>query len=199
MTFLTFDTETTALRPGQICQLAYIVDDGGNAFGRSLFFAVDEMSASSEAVHGFSVECLARLSGGKRFADHIDEVERDFSRADVLAGHNVAADLRFLRTEFERAGRRLPECRSFCTMNAFTRVMMLTRAFPKGYPKPPKLTELTQYLGITDERVRVAARTLFGDGETAHDARYDAAATYLCIRGGIEKGLIDSSLFKCGA
>ena len=45
MKILMFDTETTGLRPGQICQLSYIVIDNSTkpykVYGKNFFFSVD--------------------------------------------------------------------------------------------------------------------------------------------------------------
>lgn len=191
MRILTFDTETTALRPGQICQLAYVINDGGRESAKNYWFTVDEMSDSSFAVHGLSLERLTELSGGKRFCACAEEILADFCAADIIAGHNVSADIRFLRTEVERMGKSFPQMKTFCTMNHFTSVMMLERRWPAGHPKPPKLSELASFLEVTDEAATEACKRLFDGGSTAHDARFDAALTHLCIVKGIEKGYIN--------
>jgi len=190
MKLMVFDTETTALRPGQICQLSYIIDDGGELSACNRYFSVDEMSESSYAVHGLSREALEMLSGGLSFRDCAEKLYDVFSSADIVAGHNVAADLRFLQTEFERAGLELPEIKSFCTMNHFTKVMKLERRYPAGYPKPPKLIELAEFLGVKQESARELCAKLFGKGSELHDARFDTALTYLCIKVGIGRGYI---------
>lgn len=58
MKLVVFDTETTDLRPGQICQLSYLIAADGVVAGKNLFFSVDEMNESSQAVHGMSIEML---------------------------------------------------------------------------------------------------------------------------------------------
>ena len=66
MKLLFFDTETTNIRPGSICQLSYIVVDSSvkpqKTLGKNFFFTVEEMSPEAEAVHGFSLEKLYTLS-----------------------------------------------------------------------------------------------------------------------------------------
>ena len=44
MKIIVFDTEATDLTPGQICQLSYLMIDGGSVTGKNLFFTVDDMS-----------------------------------------------------------------------------------------------------------------------------------------------------------
>lgn len=190
MKLLVFDTETTALRPGQICQLAAVVEDDGKLTAINRFYAVDEMSETSFAVHGLSIEKLQALSCGRTFTEDAAELLELFSTADVIAGHNVAADLRFLSTEFERAGMKMPEIKHFCTMNHFTRIMMLERRWPTGYPKPPKLSELMTFLDISTDEVQSLCMELFTSDGSLHDARFDAALTYLCIVKGRQAGYI---------
>ena len=76
MKLLVFDTETTSIKPGQICQLSYITIDTATkpqkTEGKNIFFTVDEMDPNAEAVHGFSLEKLYDLSGGMYFEDLVD-------------------------------------------------------------------------------------------------------------------------------
>lgn len=195
MKIIVFDTEATDLVPGQICQLSYLLIEGESIIGRNIFFAVDEMSEGAYEVHGMSIEDLDELSGGDRFEDWADAVFEEFSNADLLIGHNVSADDRYIRVEFERCGLELPKIKTFCTMNYFTGVMNMKRRINIGRPKPPKLCELVEFYGLTEEFVSQKAEEWFGGGAAAHDARYDTAATWLCVveatKKGDLKGIID--------
>jgi len=190
MKLITFDTETTALVPGQICQLSYLITENGETTGKNMFFAVDEMSEGSFEVHGFSLEALDELSGGDRFADRADEIFADFSTADMWIGHNVAADDKFLRAEMERLGMKLPKIKLFCTQNYFQGIMMMKRKYQTGRPKPPKLVELAEFMELTDEIIGEASARWFEGGAQAHDARFDAAMTFLCVSEGTKKGML---------
>ena len=190
MSIITFDTETTALKPGQICQLSYLMYEGGEVKGKNLFFTVDDMSEGSEAVHGFSMEALEELSGGERFEDRSQEIFDDFSSAKMLIGHNVIFDDNFLRTELTRAGMKLPRIKLFDTMNYFTPIMLMAPVQRNTRCKPPKLIELAAYLGLTDEEISERADEWFGGGAAAHDARFDAAMTFLCLKKATEKGML---------
>lgn len=190
MKLVVFDTETTDLRPGQICQLSYLIAADGRVAGKNLFFSVDEMNESSQAVHGMSMERLEELSGGERFEDRAQEIFDDFSACELLVGHNVAFDDRFLRTELTRAGYELPRIRTFCTMNYFTGDMQLRRKFRTGRPKPPKLIELAEYMELKTEDVEKNSEAWFGGGAAAHDARFDTAMTYMCLAEGARRGMI---------
>lgn len=190
MSIIAFDTETTALKPGQICQLSYLIYEGGEVTGKNLFFTVDDMSEGSQAVHGFSMEMLSELSGGERFEDRAQEIFDDFSKAKMLIGHNVIFDDGFLRTEMTRAGLSLPRIKLFDTMNYFTPIMLMAPVQRNTRCKPPKLIELAAYLGLTDEEIAQNADNWFGGGAAAHDARFDAAMTFLCVKRAQEKGMI---------
>ncbi len=190
MKLIVFDTETTDLRPGQICQLSYLIAEHGNVTGKNMFFSVDEMSEASQAVHGMSMERLEELSGGERFEDRAQEIFDDFSACKWMVGHNVAFDNRFLRTELTRAGYELPKIRTFCTMCYFTGDMQLLRKFRTGRPKPPKLIELAEYMELKTEDVEKNSEAWFGGGAAAHDARFDTAMTYMCLAEGARRGMI---------
>jgi len=185
---IAFDTEATDLTPGQICQLSYLMIDGQQVRGKNFFFAVDEMSEGSQEVHGLSMEALDELSGGARFEDNAPEIFEDFSAAKLLVGHNVSFDERYLRAEFERCALFLKKIASFCTMNYFSTVMNMKRKVNIGRPKPPKLGELVEYYELTDEAILARAAEWFGESGTAHDARYDTAATYLSLLAATARG-----------
>ena len=69
---LYFDTETTGLYPGEICQLSYIMQDKGGVSAKNFYFAVDFVEYGALKVHGLTAEKLNEtvLHGGipSRFA-----------------------------------------------------------------------------------------------------------------------------------
>lgn len=178
---LVFDTEATDLTPGQLCQLSYLMVDGDGVRGKNLYFSVDSMSEGAQEVHGLSMDMLSELSGGLYFEDRARDIYDDFSSAALLVGHNVAADDRYLRVELERCRMKLRRIPTFCTMNYATGILNLKRRVQTGRPKPPRLEELCACYGVTDERIRAGCALWFQGGDAQHDARYDAAATYLCV------------------
>jgi DNA polymerase-3 subunit epsilon len=187
---LIFDTEATDLIPGQICQLSYLLADRGQVTGKNLFFEVDDMSEGAQEVHGFSLDMLRELSGGQRFEDAAQDVLSDFAAASMWVGHNVSADERYLRVEMKRCGLKLPKKPTFCTMNFFTADMNLARKVNIGRPKPPKLTELAEFFELSEDFVAEKAAEWFGGGGALHDARFDTAATYLCLLEGTKRGRV---------
>lgn len=177
---LYFDTETTGLHPGQICQLSYVMQCGNDLSSRNFFFTVDDVEYSAYMVHGFSVELLKKLSGGKTFADFIDVIEKDFFSADVVIAHNFSFDQMFMRTEFERQNRVFSVKKEFCSMKRSTPLCALKRKTGAGY-KYPKLSELCTFLGISDEQIQSASQEIFGAKAGFHDARFDTAALCLAV------------------
>lgn len=188
MRTIIFDTEATDLTPGQICQLSLLVVDDGQASGQNLYFSVDQMSEGAFEVHGLSMEALAELSHGQYFEDRAEEILALFNSADLVVGHNVSADERYLRVELERCGLKLKKLNTFCTMNYTTGILNMSRKVVTGRPKPPKLEELYAHYGIDDEMVRERCAQWFGGGSDKHDARFDTAATYLSLLAAVEKG-----------
>lgn len=174
---LYFDTETTGLRPGKICQLSYILQDESGAVGKNMFFHVGYVEPSAAAVHGFTAEVLYELSQGRVFADRFGEIAEDFRAADMLIAHNFSFDFMFMSAEFERLGERFTYKNSLCSMKKFTPVCRLPRANGTSY-KYPKLSELCEFLDIYPYDVTRETMRLFRAAPSAHDARYDTAALY---------------------
>lgn len=182
---LYFDTETTGLVPGSICQLSYIMQNKESCKARNMFFSVDYVEYGALAVHGLSVPKLEKLSGGKCFADFADEIERDFTAADIVVSHNTAFDFMFMRAEFARTGKDFYVRDSFCTMKKSTPVCKILKRSGAGY-KYPSLTELCGYFYLTESDVRAASQELFSGCKGFHDARFDTAAVYLAVNKGVQ-------------
>ena len=182
---LYFDTETTGLKPGQICQLSYVMQEGDALSSRNMFFTVDNMEYGAYMVHGFSMEKLKILSGGKRFEDFIDVIERDFTSADAVVSHNTAFDFMFMRAEFERLGRVFKVKNEFCSMKKATPLCKLKRSRGEGY-KYPKLNELCSHLGVSDSKILNISEKIFGHKAGFHDARFDTTAVLLAVNAGID-------------
>ncbi len=180
------DTETTGLRPGNICQLSYIIQRGSAIKPKNFFFEVDFVEYGALSVHGFSVPLLKSLSGGKRFKHLISEIEEDFDLADLLIAHNTSFDFSFLRAEFENAGRFFNSEKGFCTMKNSVTYCKLCRANHNGY-KYPKLSELCACLGIEDRDIQRFSEQTFETECGYHDARFDTSALFLAVNKGINQ------------
>ena len=175
-----FDTETTGLRPGKICQLSYVMQGEEGVTAKNMFFHVGDVEPSAAAVHGFTADVLYELSEGKIFADRAEEIAADFNAAEVVVAHNFSFDEMFMRAEFERIGERFSYKNSLCSMKKFTPVCRLPRANGAAF-KYPKLAELCEFLDIYPYDVTRESMRLFKAAPSAHDARYDAAALYLAM------------------
>ena len=180
---LYFDTETSGLHPGQICQLSYILQSGNEVTPKNIFFTVDYVEYGALSVHGFSVEKLKSLSNGKRFSDCFYEIEKDFKNADLIVSHNTSFDFSFMRAEYERLDKPFIYKDSFCTMKKTTSLCKLKRSCGVAY-KYPKLSELCAFLGISDKEILTTCSRLFGANVGYHDARFDTTAVYLAVNKG---------------
>ena len=184
---LFFDTETTGLFPGRIIQLSYIMTDGEITIAKNFFFGVSYIEPSATGVHGFTVEKIQELSGGKTFSCDIDEIYDDFLSADLIIAHNVKFDIGFLIAEFNYQDRIFRYNESFDTMKAFTPIMKMERSNHKGY-KYPKLGEMCEFLDIYPYDITRKSIELFNAADVSgHDARYDTIALYLCFNEGVKK------------
>ncbi len=180
------DTETTGLRPGNICQLSYIIQRGSAIKPKNFFFTVDFVEYGALSVHGFSVPLLKSLSGGKRFAHFIDEIEEDFNIADLIVAHNTSFDFSFLRAEFENANKFFNSEKGFCTMKNSVGFCKLSRASHKGY-KYPKLSELCACLDISDNDIKNFLDNAYDTDCGYHDARFDTSALFLAVNKGAKQ------------
>ncbi len=185
------DTETTGLTPGKICQLSYVMQSKYSVTAKNLFFAVDYVEPSAQAVHGFSVEKLKTLSGSKIFSDYADEIFNDLCLSDLIVTHNFVFDYSFLRKEFENIGKTFIYKESFCSMKKTTPVCKLQRSSGVGY-KYPKLSEACKFFSVTDTDIALESKKLFGESADYHDARFDATAVYLLMT----KGVLNLPEFK---
>ncbi|MBE5736820.1 MAG: 3'-5' exonuclease [Clostridiales bacterium] len=183
---LYFDTETTGLHPGQICQLSYILQTKEKVVGKNFFFTVDYVEPSAQMVHGFSKQKLEFLSNGKRFADFFDQIKTDFENADLIVAHNVAFDFSFMRTEYERLNQVFKVKNEFCSMKKTTPICCLKRSSGNGY-KYPKLQELCAFSGVSDSEIQKVSNDFYGQDIGFHDARFDTIAVYLCVNKLIQK------------
>lgn len=197
MKLLIFDTETTSIKPGQICQLSYILIDASTkpqkTIGRNFFFTVEEMDPSAEAVHGFSLEKLYDLSNGKYFEDTFEEFISDFEEADFVIGHNVNFDIKFLRHELEASLIDYRPKHIFDTMHYYKDICRILKA--NGDIKNPKLEEAVKFLNISKETISKKADELFQGSGNYHDARFDTTATYLLIIEGLKQKYIPAGYF----
>ncbi len=181
---LYFDTETTGLNPGQICQISYIMQYENKTVAKNKYFTVDSMDLGALSVHGLSMDKLKVLSNGARFRDEIEEIASDFESSDMVVSHNTAFDFAFMRTEFLRENKIFSCKNEFCSMKNMTPVCKLPRKTGVGY-KYPKLSELCEYFKLSETEIMLSARKLFGFVTGAHDARFDTTAVYLAVNTGL--------------
>ena len=205
MKLLFFDTETTSINPGHICQLSYITVDTSTkpqkTEGKNFFFTVDEMDPGAEEVHGFSLEKLYELSNGLEFLDQLDQFMKDFFDADFVIGHNVQFDIKFLKHELDTLyevgmiSETWEPKNIFCTMAYYKNICNIP-SLRGGGIKNPKLSEVIEFLDITEDTIAKKANDLFQGSGNYHDARFDTAATYLLVIEGIKKKFIKPGFFS---
>lgn len=199
MKLLFFDTETTSIRPGSICQLSYIITDTDckpqKTTGHNYFFTVEEMDPEAEKVHKFSLEKLYNLSNGLYFEDQFEGFLNDFMEADFIIGHNVQFDIKFLKHELSALymENEYEPKNIFCTMKYYKDICKLLK--PNATYKNPKLEEVIRHLNISNDKISETATRLFDGSGNYHDARFDTAATYLAVIEGIKQGAIPRSYF----
>ena len=178
---IALDVELDGMHPSRIIQLSYLIIEGRRVRGKNMYFAAKAINRYAREVHGLSTYELRKLSNGKGFVDHLDEIYRDFADCKMVIGHDVSGDMRYLRNEFARVGIKLPEIPIFCTLKHYTEEAHIPLKQNPNVLKPPRLDELTQHFGLSQAFIAGKCQKWFGGGDHPHDARYDAAAAYLCM------------------
>lgn len=179
--WISVDVELDGNRPSRIIQLSYLIIEGRRVRGKNFYYAVPSVNRYAKKVHGLGVYELHKLSGGKGFASSAEEVYEDFKDCKLIIGHDVGGDLKYIRSEMARAGYKLPEYPIFCTLKHYTQEAHIPLKQNPNVLKPPKLTELNDHFGLSQEFIASKCAKWFGGGDHPHDARYDAAAAYLCM------------------
>jgi DNA polymerase-3 subunit epsilon len=113
--FAVVDVETTGLNPrrDRILEVAVLRIGGDGRVHSEFATLVAAPRVAAEEVHGISA---GDLLGAPRFAAIAATVRRQLEGA-IVAGHNVAFDLAFLRKEFLRTGDRFPATPFVCTIS----------------------------------------------------------------------------------
>lgn len=173
MAYLILDTETTGLRPGYIAQLAAIRISENRVTGFNAWFKVREMDDGASKANGLTVNILNELSGGKEFYDRLDGIQALFEGVTDVYGYNTRFDRLFLETEFTRCSLPPPNAAYCDIMPDVKKIMQVKKGF--------KLGNAVDFFGIA-EKIQPVAQKVFGAVESLHDARYDAAATFLLAR-----------------
>lgn len=179
--WISVDVELDGMHPSRIIQLSYIIIEGKKVRGKNMYFAAKAINRHAKKVHGLGVYQLKKLSNGEVFAHRADEVYNDFKDCKLVIGHDVGGDMKYLRSEFARLGIDFPAIPIFCTLKHYTKEANIPLKQNPNVLKPPKLTELSDHFGLTQEIISKYCDKWFGGGDHPHDARYDAAAAYLCM------------------
>lgn len=194
MRLLVFDTETTSLVPGSICQLSYLIKDNKDIVAKNFFFKVNYIEPESQKIHGLSIELLNELSNNKRFLEYSSEIKSDFEKSNILISHNYEFDLKFIITEFSRCKQKIKCNKGFCTMRYFTSICKLKGKKKMGN-KYPTLKELANFLDISEnELIQKTIDTFQINDTNFHDARFDVVTTYLCYIKAVELGYINEAV-----
>jgi DNA polymerase III epsilon subunit-like protein len=175
------DVELDGMHPSRIIQLSYLIIEGRRIRGKNMYFQAKAINRYARQVHGLSVYQLRKLSNGEVFADRAEEVFKDFQDCTMVIGHDVGGDMRYIRREFDRVGMKLPDIPIFCTLKHYTEEAHIPLKQNPNVLKPPRLDELTKHFGLTQEFIASKCQKWYGGGDHPHDARYDAAAAYLCM------------------
>ncbi|MBQ8087973.1 MAG: hypothetical protein IJ234_06055 [Clostridia bacterium] len=179
--WIALDVELDGMHPGRIIQLSYLIIEGRRVRGKNMYFSVRAVNRYAKKVHGLSAAQLRRLSHGEVFASRADEIYDDFKDCSLVIGHDVAGDMRYLKYEFKRIGVDFPNIPIFCTLKHYTEEAHIPLKQNPKVLKPPRLGELTEHFGLSQEFIAAKCAKWYGGGDHPHDARYDAAAAYLCM------------------
>ena len=179
--WISVDVELDGMHPSRIIQISYLIIEGRKVRGKNMYFSVRAVNRYAKKVHGLSAAQLRKLSHGETFASRADEIYNDFKDCALVIGHDVGGDMRYIRSEFQRLGMSFPNIPIFCTLKHYTKEANIPLKSNPNVLKPPKLTELTAHFGLSQDFIASKCAKWYGGGDHPHDARYDAAAAYLCM------------------
>ena len=173
-----FDTETTALKPGQIGQLTAIIEEDDKIKALNYFFEVDTVHPDVTAALGRDVEFYKQRANGIKFKDKAQEIQELFNGATFVA-HNLKFDENFLSSELWKCGLIATPSSKFDTMEYYKPIIKATNRY--GRLKNPKLVEVVEGLKLDEEKIKKYSIQLFEDPEGIdyHDSRYDTTVVYV--------------------
>lgn len=185
-----FDNETTGLYPGQIAQMAVIIEDM-NTHGisaKNYWFSIENMPQELVEKFGRDKAFYDRMSYGMTFATYANEIAELFNNSETIIAHNVTFDSKFLRTELARVGIIGNWKAESCSMKMFKEVCRLplkTNKRNNGVPrfKDPRLEEVVDYYNLDKNKIRVYTEQMFSMPSgivSFHDAMFDTTAMFIC-------------------
>lgn len=143
------DTESTDFPlQGRIIELACIELYNGHITGRTIHEYIDPgedatMHPDAQALHGYSIDDVQRLSGGLRFTDLADKLLTFIEGAELIAQY-APHDIKLLNAELARLGDGWGPVQDICTITC-------TKAMSKKHlPQLPrhKLDDLCDHYGV---------------------------------------------------
>ena len=179
--YMALDTETSGFKPGQICQLSYIIFDEDFKILKTFnqYFVVESVDEGASNVHGLTVEKLEKLSNGKIFKDIFAEFLSDIIEMDRIFIHNSPFDIGFINAELSRLGIAFDFAKAFCTMRYHVNICKLPGKGRDGEDyKWPKLSEVLEHYNIQDVTVKSCEEIYQCEEISFHDARFDVVSLY---------------------
>jgi DNA polymerase III epsilon subunit-like protein len=184
------DTETTGFNKVQDRILSYsslTLTQNMKVVDARNYFVCDCRRPNSEGAleaNHLDPDFLARE--GIPLAQMADTLYPILQRSNLVA-HNVSFDSIMLQMEMERCGYAIDYNSKLDTMTTMRPIMKLPSA--KGGYKNPKLIEMCEYFGVTNDMVLFMMKKYFGDvpapdGAMFHLSAFDVAATYCCLMKG---------------
>lgn len=178
-----FDTETTGLSPGNIAQLAAIIEHEDERLEtKNYFFEIDYITDGAKEACGRDIDFYKEASHGTRFKDYSTELFELFSNATLIA-HNEKFDENFLSTELWRLGIVFKPADKFCTMEYFKNILKIPGRGHYKY-KNPSLSELVSHFNLDKDKIKSYSDKLFDDTSDYgfHDARFDTTSMFVVFQ-----------------
>lgn len=146
--FSVLDIETTGLFPAKhdkIIEIAIInLDSKGNVLSEFETLINPDRDLGPTNIHGISG---GMVRNAPRFEDIIGDIFGNLA-GNIIVGHNISFDMRFIKYESEKMGFKIPDAPQICTMR-------LSKIVDPAVPSL-KLGTLCNYFGITTEKHHAA-------------------------------------------
>lgn len=181
--YVVIDVETTGLSPksGRILELAMItLNERGQVVDEFVTRLNPEGPVGATHIHGIRDRDVANAP---RFAQVLPDVMRILRGAAVVA-HNAPFDLAFLRSEFNRAGWKLPFVPALCTLQASHYYLPdLPRRTLSECCRASGVRHGHQHSALGDARATAALLARFLDPRVSPHVRPDDTAILQTARG----------------
>ena len=209
--FILVDTETTGFdeKKHQILEVGILVIKDLKVVGEfEVKIKHNEYTITSKAMQANKInilehekEAVFENEATEKILKFLNKHKSESDEGYIVIGQNVQFDIKFLKHELNSLyevgmiDETWEPKNSFCTMTYYKNICNIPAPRGNGI-KNPKLSEVIDFLNISQDKIATKANELFQGSGNYHDARFDTAAAYLLVIEGIKQKYIKPGFFS---